>query len=171
MHALSIVRMRRGGCWIYVDVPVIHMGMIVGRRGGASIRIRPLQTTCENERGVVTRFVCCAGGNYKENAHAPLEALQSHNPRLRIRLVSVGLTDFTLPKEVYLPQRGSHEKFSCSVSNARGTIGRHKTRNSRTHAPARSFSIARSTAGWYTPAPRNVSMTCPFRKKAEKTLS
>jgi hypothetical protein len=40
----------------------------------------------------------------------------------------------------------------------------------RTHAPARSFSIARSTAGWYIPLPRNVSMTCPFRKKAEKTL-
>jgi len=39
-----------------------------------------------------------------------------------------------------------------------------------THAPTRSFSIARSTAGWYMLAPRKVSMTCPLRKKAEKTL-
>lgn len=29
----------------------------------------------------------------------------------------------------------------------------------RTHAPARSFSIAVSIAGWYIPAPRNVSST------------
>jgi hypothetical protein len=40
----------------------------------------------------------------------------------------------------------------------------------RTHPPSFTFSIARSTAGCQIPLPRNVSMTCPFRKKAEDTL-
>jgi hypothetical protein len=31
--------------------------------------------------------------------------------------------------------------------------------------------MAVSTAGWYIPRPRNVSRTCPARKKAENTLS
>lgn len=35
-------------------------------------------------------------------AHSPLEAPQSRDPRLQIRLVRVGSADFTLPKEVYL---------------------------------------------------------------------
>ena len=35
---------------IYVDVPVIHMGMIVGGRD-ASIRIRPLQKRTRERRG------------------------------------------------------------------------------------------------------------------------
>lgn len=40
----------------------------------------------------------------------------------------------------------------------------------RTHPPSFTFSIARSTAGCQIPFPRNVSMTCPFRKNAENTL-
>jgi hypothetical protein len=61
--------------------------------------------------------------------------------------------------------------FQCAGVGGEGNDWRRET-NPRTHAPAGSFSIARSTAaaGWYTPTPRNVSMTCPFRKKAEKTL-
>ena len=34
-----------------------------------------------------------------------------------------------------------------------------------------SFSIASSIAGWKTPCPRNVSMTWPYWKNLEKTLS
>ena len=40
----------------------------------------------------------------------------------------------------------------------------------RTHPPSFTFSIAMSTAGCQIPLPRNVSMTCPFRKKAENRL-
>ena len=40
-----------------------------------------------------------------------------------------------------------------------------------THSPRLSFSIASSMAGWKTPLPRNVSMTWPYRKNLEKTLS
>lgn len=54
------------GCGDYgdlciIDVPVIHIGMIVGR-WGASIRIRPLQNEHENEgikkRGLVGWLLC-----------------------------------------------------------------------------------------------------------------
>ena len=40
----------------------------------------------------------------------------------------------------------------------------------RTHPPSFTFWMARSTAGCRMPLPRKVSMTCPFRKKAEDTL-
>src|SRR6266478_350480 len=39
----------------------------------------------------------------------------------------------------------------------------------RTHPPLFTFSRARSTAACQIPSPRNVSMTCPFRKNAEDT--
>ena len=41
-------------------------------------------------------------GENKINVHAPLEALQSRNPSVRICLVCIGLTNFTLSKQVYL---------------------------------------------------------------------
>ena len=43
-------------------------------------------------------------------------------------------------------------------------------RRTRTHPPPSTFSRARSTARCQIPLPRNVSMTCPFRKNAERML-
>ena len=40
-----------------------------------------------------------------------------------------------------------------------------------THSPRFNFSMASSMAGWNMPFPRNVSMTCPYRKNTEKILS
>jgi hypothetical protein len=40
----------------------------------------------------------------------------------------------------------------------------------RTQSPSSSFLMARSTASWYIPTPRTVSMTFPFLNKAECNL-
>ena len=87
------------------DVPMIHIGMIVGIRC-VSIKIRPLQMRQkEDKKNELDIYGCCT--KKKEGtvyAHAPPEALQSRNPSSRIRLVRIGLTNFTLAKQVYLAQ-------------------------------------------------------------------
>jgi hypothetical protein len=124
----------RAGIMGSLDVPVIHIGMIVGKRC-ISIKIRPLQTRQKKKGKKILGLLLHERGNFF-NAHAPPEALQSRNPSLRIRLVRIGLTNFTLSKHVNL--------YS---SSARVEEKRNETNATRTHAPARSFSIARSTAG------------------------
>ena len=44
----------------------------------------------------------CAAENKRGDAHPPFEALQSRDPRLRIRIVRVRLANLALPKKVNL---------------------------------------------------------------------
>jgi len=93
--------------------------------------------------------------------HSPLEAAEVGDAVPRV--VRRRLAHFAFTKQMDLsnrPQTRAGQK--AGSSNKKG--------KPRTHPPLFTFSRARSTAGCQIPFPRNVSMTCPFRKNAESVL-